>query len=292
MNTGARTPYFISEVSSNHAQSLERCLDFIDTSAEIGCDAVKFQLFRIEELFAAEILEKSEAHRGRKQWELPLEFLPKLEARCKMKDIAFSCTPFYLGAVEELEPFVDFFKIASYELVWDDLIEACAKTKKPLVLSTGMATLEEVKHAVDVFNRSGGTDLTVLHCVSGYPTPLEQCNLAAINTLRQHLRTKVGWSDHTRNPLVVSRAIEKWGASVIEFHLDIDGAGAEYKTGHCWLPEEVAPLIEFHRKVLLADGSGKKEPTEAEIADRPWRASPEDGLRPEKSVREQWAKQS
>lgn len=283
---------FISEVSSNHAQSLERCMDFIDVSADIGCDAVKFQLFRIEELFAPEILKCSEEHRRRKHWELPVEFLKPLAERSHKKGMQFSCTPFYLEAVEEMLPYVDFYKIASYEMPWDDLIRACAQTGKPLVMSTGMAYLEEVAHAVEVFEQAGGRDLTLLHCISGYPTPLEQCNLSAIATLRDAFGCKVGWSDHSRNPLVVSRAIEKWGASVIEFHLDIDGAGAEYETGHCWLPEEIAPVIAFHRQGTLIDGSGEKAPTAAEIEDRPWRASPDDGLRPNKSVRAQWASKS
>ena len=84
---------FVSEVSSNHAQDLQRCLDFIDVSAEVGCDVVKFQLFKVEELFSPEILQKSQKHRDRKQWELPLSFLPELKNRCDEKNIAFSCTP-------------------------------------------------------------------------------------------------------------------------------------------------------------------------------------------------------
>jgi len=286
------TPYFISEVSSNHDQSLERCFRFVDVSADIGCDAVKFQLFKIDQLFAPEILLRSEEHRRRKLWELPLEFIPEIAHYCKERAIDFSCTPFYLDAVEELLPYVDFFKIASYEMVWDDLISACARTGKPLVLSTGMAYLDEVRHAAEVFHKSGGSKLTVLHCVSGYPTPPEQCNLAAIGTLRDALGCEVGWSDHTRNPQIVSRAIEHWQASMVEFHLDIDGDGAEYKTGHCWMPGEIAPVINFFRGVMEVDGNGEKKPTAAEIDDRPWRASPDDGLRPEKSVRALWARKS
>ena len=92
---------FIAEVSSNHHQSLERCLEFVEAAAQIGCDAVKFQLFRIEQLFAPEILSRSESHRQRKQWELPLEFLPPLAKRCEELGIAFSCTPFHLQAVSD-----------------------------------------------------------------------------------------------------------------------------------------------------------------------------------------------
>ncbi|OGW41347.1 MAG: hypothetical protein A2Y97_08295 [Nitrospirae bacterium RBG_13_39_12] len=110
-------PYFVAEVSSNHNQNIKRCLSFIDTAADIGCSAIKFQLFRIEELFAPEILQKSPEHRKRKQWELPVSFLPEISACCCEKNIKFACTPFYLKAVDELFPYVDFYKIASYELL-------------------------------------------------------------------------------------------------------------------------------------------------------------------------------
>lgn len=285
----AASPFFIAEVSSNHAQDIERCLAFIETAAQIGCDAVKFQLFRIEELFAPEILEQSADHRSRKQWELPIGFLPELAKSSHDNGIEFSCTPFYLKAVEELEPYVSFFKIASYELPWDDLISECAKTGKPLILSTGMATLDEIKHAVDVFQNAGGKGLTVLHCVSGYPVPIDACNLSAIKTIGDAVGVPVGWSDHSRNPIVISQAINAWGATVVEFHMDLDEEGAEYKTGHCWLPREIQPVIHGCKGIGVMEGYGIKEPTKAEVADRPWRADPSDGLRPTLRVREEWS---
>ena len=124
---------FIAEVSSNHSRDIKRAIEFIDVASKIDCDAVKFQLFKIDRLFAPEILKHSKQHRDRKQWELPVEFLPELAKRCKEKNIQFSCTPFYLEAVQELEPYVDFYKIASYELLWDNLLIACAITKKPVI---------------------------------------------------------------------------------------------------------------------------------------------------------------
>lgn len=281
---------FIAEVSSNHAQDLSRCLAFIRKAAEVGCDAVKFQLFRIDELFAPEILAASADHSRRRQWELPVSFLPDLKRECENVGLQFSCTPFYLEAVAELEPYVDFYKIASYELPWDDLISACARTGKPLLLSTGMATLDEVIHAVSVFQAAGGKDLTLLHCVSGYPVEPENCNLSAISTIREATGVLVGWSDHSRQPAVINRAIDRFGAHVIEFHLDLEGEGAEYESGHCWLPEEIASVIATRRQMQAADGDGVKAPTPAEIDDRPWRADPSDGMRPTLEVRTQWQK--
>ena len=281
-------PIFIAEASSNHGRDLARALKFVDVAAEAGCDAVKFQLFRLDHLFAPEILEKSPKHRARKDWELPIAHLAPLAERCSEKKILFSCTPFYREAVEELRPYVAFYKIASYELMVTDLLEDCAKTGKPVVLSTGMATIDEIQAAVATLKGAGCADITLLHCVSAYPTPASEANLAAIGSLRAATGCKIGWSDHTRRPAVIERAVHHWGASTVEFHLDLDGRGAEYAAGHCWLPGEIAPVIARIRESFAADGSGFKEPQPSEADDRAWRADPSDGMRPLKSVRAVW----
>ena len=102
---------FIAEVSSNHHQDLERCYRFIDVAASIGCDAVKFQLFKLEELFSKEAIRARPEFEERKKWELPVEFLPKLKSRCVEVGLEFSCTPFYLTAVHELKPYVNFSRL-------------------------------------------------------------------------------------------------------------------------------------------------------------------------------------
>ncbi len=289
--------YFVAEVSSNHNRNIDRCFSFIDFAAEIGCGAVKFQLFKIEELFASEILLKSPELMKRKQWELPASFLPEIASRCAERKIQFSCTPFYLRAVEELLPYIDFYKIASYELLWDNLLSVCAKTGKPVVLSTGMATMDEVKHAVDTLLNAGCKELTLLHCVSGYPTPVSDCNLSAIETLRKsfsHLQSKMnmhfGWSDHSVNPGVLYRAVHRWGAEMIEFHLDLEGKGDEYHVGHCWLPDKIKSVIDHITAGFNSDGTGEKVPVPSELKDRDWRADPDDGLRPLLKTRESWKK--
>lgn len=277
---------FIAEVSSNHAQDLDRCYSFIDTSARSGFDAVKFQLFRMNELFTQDVLKQKPECRDRKNWELPPAFLPKLAKRCEEQNIAFACTPFYLDAVEELYPYVAFYKIASYELLWDELLAMCAKTGKPVILSTGMATLDEVKHAVEVLRQNGCSQISLMHCTSAYPAPPEDVNLSAIETLRHATGCDVGWSDHTVEPAVLARAVHRWGASTIEVHLDLDGNGAEFSAGHCWLPEQIKSLIEMIRLGLKVDGTGVKQPAPSESTERLWRADPVDGLRPLLAMRE------
>ena len=120
---------FIAEVSSNHHRDLDRCLRFIDRAAEIGCGAVKFQLFKIGEIYTPEVLKQFEAEAKRRaEWELPEEFLPVIAEHCRKRRILFGCTAFSLAGVKTLRPYVDFYKVASYELLWDDLLVACAST--------------------------------------------------------------------------------------------------------------------------------------------------------------------
>ena len=279
---------FVAEVGSNHNQDLDRCLALVDNAADVGATAVKFQLFKIDDLFAPEILSQSPDHRARKKSELPVEFLPQIAARARERGLAFSCTPFYLTAVDELAPFVDFYKIASYELLWNDLLNACAQTGKRVVLSTGMATTDEIDSALEVLSQGGCSDIVLLHCVSAYPAAPEECNLAAIQTLRDRYQLPVGWSDHSVNPAVLYRAIFRWAASLVEFHFDLDGQGGEFEAGHCWLPDPIAALIGHCRTGVRSDGSGKKEPQASEREDRAWRADPADGLRPLLNVRKEW----
>jgi len=280
---------FIAEVSSNHHGDLERCIRFIETAARIDCDAVKFQLFRIDELFASEILAKSERHRRRVDWELPFSFIPELKKCCDKNAIQFSCTPFYLQAVEELAPYVDFFKISSYELLWTDLLIECAASGLPIVLSTGMATIEEIDRAIATLATHGAIDITLLHCVSSYPTPAAQCNLSVLGNLRNRYRAKIGWSDHSVSTAVLNRAIHKWQAETIEFHLDLDRSGAEYAMGHCWLPQQIEGIIQDTRQSAAIDGVPLKQLVSSESPDRDWRADPEDGLRPLRHLRQAFA---
>lgn len=283
--------FFIAEISSNHNGSLPRALELVESAHKEGFDAVKFQLFRVNDLFAQEILNESEEHRARSEWELPKEFLGPLRKRAKELSLGFSVTPFSISAVQDSQGFVDFFKVASYELLWEELLVHLAQTHKPVVISSGMANLAEVTHARNILVEAGCTDISILHCLSSYPSPPEETNLSAIGTLRDALGEKTGWSDHTRNPGVIHRAVHRWGAEIIELHLDLDGKGFEFAPGHCWLPEEAGKVIREIREGQGSDGSGIKEPAPSEIADREWRADPSDGLRPLKHMRAEWKKE-
>jgi len=278
---------FVAEISSNHNGDISRSIAMIEAAKEAGCDAVKFQLFRIDELFAPEVVRAKKELQERKKWELPVSFLPKLADAAKKCGIEFSCTPFYLDAIEELRPYVSFYKVASYELLWHDLLVGCAATGKPVVLSTGMATMEEIASAVQSIVDKGTRDLTLLHCTSSYPTPVKEANLRAIQTMRHGLKNfsssfdlKFGLSDHTVNTAVVLKSIFRYDASFIEFHFDLEGKGYEFDSGHCWLPAQVKSLIQMTRDGEAAEGNGEKGPGPSELKEVEWRADPSDGLRP------------
>lgn len=277
--------FFIAEVSSNHSKDLKRCFKLIEAAKNSGFDAIKFQAFKIEELFSKEVLLRSPEHMERKQWEFPLEFLPKIREKCDEFDLKLGITPFYIDAVEECNKYVDFFKIASYELLWSDLIKKCCKTNKKLIISTGMANMKEIKNAVSKIEDIGCKDLSILHCVSSYPVSDDEVNLGAIESMSKVFQWPIGWSDHSRNINVIVSAVLKWNAKIVEMHLDLDGDGEEYGPGHCWLPSDSKTAIEICKSSSLFEGTGVKEPTKSEIKERPWRADPEDGLRPHKSIR-------
>lgn len=292
---------FIAEISSNHNGDLRRCRQLVDEAARVGCTGVKFQLFRLDRLFAPEILRVSAKHRARRRWELPLRFLPELAAAARGAGLKFGCTPFDLEAVDELAPHVDFLKVASYELPWLDLIHACAATSLPLIVSAGMADAGEAWAAVETALEAGCRDLTLLHCVSRYPVPEDDCNLAAIGTLREmmvanfqpdwpEVAFKAGWSDHSVSAGVIGRALRHWAADCIEFHFDLEGQGAEFAGGHCWLPERIAPVIAGGWAPVspACDGTGRIAPLPDDLAERGWRADPTDGLRPTLAVRRDW----
>jgi sialic acid synthase SpsE len=283
---------FIVEIGSNHNRDLDRALALIDGAARAGARAAKLQVFRVEDLFAPEVLSQREDLLARRAWEFPLELLEPIALRCRELDLELGATPFGLWAIDQLDPYVSFFKVASYELLWHELIRALSQTGKPLMVSTGMATLDEIDAAVAAARDAGCKDLRLLHCVSGYPTPPEQCNLAAIATLRERYGCPVGWSDHSSSAQIVRRAVRRWGASDVELHVDIEHGGNEAGE-HNWTPQALAELIGGLEKPpaggldrhaadgpASADGSGAKRPMPIEQPDIGWRADPRDGLRP------------
>ncbi|MFT5048770.1 MAG: sialic acid synthase SpsE [Chlamydiales bacterium] len=289
-------PPFIAEVSSNHGCDIQRACAFIDSAARVGCAGVKFQQFRIDELFSSEALAHDPALARRRAWELPMEFNPELAAHAHSLGLQFASTPFYRDAIAELEPWVDFFKVSSYQVLWLDFLREVASTGKPVVLATGMADMNEVDAAVEALAQGGCEAPTLLHCVSLYPTRPEDAGLAAIEAMRARFQVPVGWSDHSADGAVVRRAVERFDAQMVEFHMDLDRAGDEYSFGHCWLPDQIHAVIGSLEAGASGvddrspmDGDGHKRPLAGEAHERIWRSDPLDGLRPLRAARSELA---
>jgi spore coat polysaccharide biosynthesis predicted glycosyltransferase SpsG len=290
---------FIAEIPSRHHGDLDRCRRLIAEAARVGCAGVAFRYFRVDKLFAPEILRVSAEHRMWRRRELPRRFVPALAACARDHGLRFGAAPCDLDAVDVLAPHVDFLKIAPHQLPWLDLIHACAATGLPLVISTGMADAGEAWSAVETSLESECRDLTLLHCVRRFPVAEQDCNLAAIGTLRELMDRnfaadnpdttfRAGWSDHSVSNGVLSRVQHHWAADVIEFRFDLENAddGGE----PCWLPSQIAPVIGggFRPIDPASDGTGRIAPLPADLDERPWRADVFDGLRPVREMRLTW----
>jgi N-acetylneuraminate synthase len=287
--------FFIAEICSNHLNNIQRSKKLIDEAKRIGCDAVKFQLFKSDKLFAPEILKKSKSHRKIKSLELSQKLIPILSRYARRKGLLFGCTPFDLEAVDDLKKHVDFYKIGSYELLRLDIFKKCIKNKKDIIFSTGMATELEIKKVLNIFKINNFYKFSILRCVSNYPTKLDKVNLQSIETLNSLLKRqfpnkkiKVGWSDHTKDESVILKSIYKYDVDIIEFHLDLDGKGPEYEGGHCWLPSEIISAIRHGKYNKKIDGNGKIHYQSSEFGERKWRSDPKDGLRPMISERKKY----
>ena len=163
-------------------------------------------LFKVEELFSKSFL-KINRNFSENNGSYHLDVFYGIGKTFVWKRECGLVVPFYIDAVGELNEYVDFYKVASYELLWDDLLVACVKTGKPLILSTGMATLDEIRHAVEIIRNNGCKKLNITSLHFSLSTPYNEANLAAIETLRSEFGCKVGWSDHTVDPGVISEQL-------------------------------------------------------------------------------------
>jgi sialic acid synthase SpsE len=271
---GPGAPVFvIAEAGSNHNGRREMALELIDAAANAGADAVKFQTFQAQRLYprtagtsdylgsAMPIYDIIEA------MEMPPDWLPELRERAHALNLAFISSPFHEEAVTALEPFVDAFKVASYELTHAPLLERVAAAGKPVILSTGASTLEETRTAVAQLQRSGCDALVVLQCTAAYPTPLEAANVRALVTLADELDVLTGLSDHTRDPTAAPMTATALGAVVIEKHFTLSNALPGPDHAFAVEPDELARLVQAVRRVEAVLGTGIKaiDPVEDEL---------------------------
>tara|TARA_B100001175_G_C19515106_1_gene646939 strand:- start:26706 stop:27755 length:1050 start_codon:yes stop_codon:yes gene_type:complete len=271
----------IAEAGVNHNGDLEKAIKLIDVAAMAGADFVKFQTFSPKKLVTKQVqkaayqsentLVKESQFEMLMQLEIPLDWYPKLLQRCDEKGIDFLSTGFDIESIDFLDQLGQkFFKIPSGEITHKSLLRKIARKKRPVIISTGMATMPEIKAAVEIFLQEGLTkeEITILHCTTAYPTPLNEVNLKAMKTIEHEFGIDIGYSDHTLGTSVAIAAVGL-GAKLIEKHFTLDKnlSGPDHKAS--LEPDELIYMVKSIREVTQSiSGTGEKIPTLAEIENK------------------------
>jgi N,N'-diacetyllegionaminate synthase len=272
---GSGCPCFIvAEAGVNHNGNLEVAIQLVDEAAKAGVDAVKFQTFKADRLvtktavkaeYQLEVTGDDESqYEMLRRLELSADAHRQLMRRCKKRGILFMSTPFDKESADFLaELGVSVFKIASGEITNFPLLNHVANKGKPMIISTGMADLDEVKAAVNTVKESGNRQCVLLHCVSNYPADPEDINLRAMQTMKEIFGVPVGYSDHALG-IEVALAAVALGACVIEKHFTLDKnlTGPDHQASI--EPNELASLVKGIRIVEDSLGHGRKEPAASE----------------------------
>lgn len=267
-------PFIIAEISANHNGSLDRAMETIDAAQRCGADAVKLQTYTADTMTIdcdhPDFMIRGGLWDGYKLYDLyrwaetPYEWHQALFAHARRRGITIFSTPFDETAVDLLEGLnTPAYKIASFEIVDLSLIRYVASTGKPMIMSTGMASEDEIEEAVETAREAGCHDLVLLHCISSYPAPIEQANLRQIPTLAKRFGVLSGLSDHTLGA-TASIAAVALGACVIEKHFTLCSSDKGPDSDFSVEPEELAKLCNDTRDAWIALGVGHFKRQDAE----------------------------
>ncbi|NMB96957.1 MAG: N-acetylneuraminate synthase [Clostridiaceae bacterium] len=264
----------IAEAGVNHNGQIDLAFKLIDAAAKAGADYVKFQTWKSESVISKHTpkaeyqKETTDANESmlemEKKLELPFESFFILKEYCYRKGIGFMSTPFDIeSAVFLISIGVDIIKIPSGEITNLPLLEVISESTCPIILSTGMCELHEIEDAINILQRKEKKDITLLHCNSSYPTPMEDVNLRAMLTLKEHFKLPVGLSDHSLG-VEVPIAATALGAAIIEKHLTLsrEMEGPDHKASI--EPDEFTYMVKCIRNIELALGNGVKQVTDSE----------------------------
>lgn len=272
-------PYIIAEVGSNHNGDMDLCRRLIDAAVDAGAHAVKFQSWTESSLIAREEYDRNPEYSDKKKhfgslremmraYQFSPEQHREAHSYCLARGIAFCSSAFSEQEVDLLDGLdVPFIKIASMDVVNLPLLTYTARTQRPLVISTGMATLGEVERAVETVRHEGNEDVVLLHCVSIYPPAYDTIHLRNMEMLAQALDVPVGFSDHTLGTSIPLAAIAL-GACVIEKHFTLDKNMPGWDHAISADPAELRTIVAEGRNVFEALGSHRRTVTEAEMEKR------------------------
>lgn len=275
---GNNHTYIIAEAGVNHNGDINLAYKLIDAARECGVDCVKFQTFKTENLvtrtakkadYQVENTKNNDSQFSMlKKLELSFEDFKNLKEYCDRIGIEFLSTPFDKDSVDLLERLgVSKYKLSSGDITNKPLLEYIAKKNKPVILSTGMCTMEEVQEAVSWIEAAGNKQITLLHCTSNYPTPYCDVNMNAMLTLDKAFPYPTGYSDHTQGIIIPIMAVSM-GATVIEKHFTLDKnmEGPDHKASLD--VNELKEMVNAIRDIESARGTGEKKPAESELSTR------------------------
>ena len=274
----------IAEISANHNQSLERATELVHAAVDANADAIKIQTYTADTLTLncdrEEFrISQESLWKGRTLYDLykeahtPWEWQKRLKGESEARGVPLFSSPFDLSSVEFLESIdVQGYKIASPEIIDKQLIESCARTGKPLIISTGMASLEEAAEAVDWATQAGCSDITLLKCTSAYPAKLEEMNLRALEHAKTKFDVRVGLSDHTLGDTAAITAVAL-GARVVEKHFTLDRKDGGPDAAFSMEPEEFKTMVERIRLTEASLGSGEWVMSQRETENMTFRRS-------------------
>lgn len=264
-------PYIISEVNSSHRGNLDMAKQMIDASVEVGCDCVKFQSWSADSLYSKTYYDANPISKKIvKRVSLSAEQLKDMAEYCMLKGISYSATPYSEAEVDFLinECNAPYVKIASMEINNPRFLRYIGTKKVPVVLSTGMSSIEEVETAVAILEDAGVEQMVILHCVSIYPTVLNTVNLNNIIGLRERFpKYPIGFSDHTEGD-EASVAAVTLGAGLIEKHLTLDKSKVGLDNGMATEPPQFKELVRKCHNIQMALGTKERVVSEEEILQR------------------------
>ena len=276
-------PYIIAEVSANHNGKLENALKLLEIAKVAGADAVKLQTYTADTItldcdkgdfqIRGGLWDGNTLYSLYQQAYTPWEWHKALFEKAKSLNLTIFSSPFDATAIELLESLdAPAYKIASFEAIDLPLIRTAARTKKPLIISTGMANQDEIQEAIEAAKEAGCTELAILHCVSGYPTPADQYNLRSVADMTARFECVVGLSDHTIENITAITSIAM-GAAIVEKHFTLDRQGGGPDDSFSLEPEELSDLCRDTKMAWQALGKVNYTLTEAEKGNVQFRRS-------------------
>ncbi len=264
--------FVIAEAGSNWKAGdanadLKRAKELIHTASRCGADAIKFQVYRASTVYvpnAGDVdsltkgVDRQNIYEIFDKFSMPYEMIQELSEECVNENIIFMSTAFSVKDAEVVDKYVPIHKVASYEINHIRLLEFLAKTKKPIILSTGASTYEEIDFAVDFLKKNGAYSIALLQCTAVYPAPFHSLNLSSIPEMKKRYGIPIGFSDHSLDPLVAPLVSLSYGATIIEKHFTLSKSFEGPDHSFALEPEELNLMIKAIRNAEKAKGDGNK----------------------------------